>query len=95
MSDIGTQSIAQWYLARLRSLASIKAQTENLTPMSLVQSDKRLIQEMVSKASASQSAQSEQVLLQIEKHQQQNNEATQLFIAAFIGFALVMAAALF
>ncbi|MBX9721223.1 MAG: hypothetical protein K2X81_07505 [Candidatus Obscuribacterales bacterium] len=95
MSDIGRQTLEQWYLARLRSLASTKVQTEQLTPMSLVQSDKRLIQELVSKATTDQSERSEQLLKQIEQQRQQKQNESQLVLAALIGLFVVLAAAIF
>ena len=58
-------SLLEWYLARLRRLASEQREFSKLTPMALVESDKSLIQNLVSRASSSQSARADAFLDEI------------------------------
>ena len=64
------KGLAEWYLARLRSLA-VKQAGARLTPKALVQSDSQLIRDMVIKFSASRDDKTSQLLEEMNECRKQ------------------------
>ena len=80
-----------WYLARLRKLATVSgAHSEKMTPMSLVESDKKLIREIVTQAADSQAVRAKKLEALIEAQRDWTEHMKYLLLLiGFIGLFLI------
>lgn len=80
--------LSDWYLARLRKLAWHGSLEEKPTPMTLVKTDKNLVQQLVAQASQSQDFRREQFLERLsESHEADSN---QILIVSCIGVLILL-----
>lgn len=62
---MASSQLHDWYLARLRRLASIQENAQSLTPVAMVRSDKKIIQELVADAARLQQSRKEALETQL------------------------------
>lgn len=85
-------SLFDWYLARLRRLADSDAENKNLTPLALVESDRTLIEKLVSNAELGRSSRVEECLNLLGESQQEVSRWFKLLLVFTFVSGIILAA---
>lgn len=93
ISKMENQNLCDWYLARLRRLAWLKASQEKPTPMTLVKTDKQVLQDLVSRSTDNYLVRQDKFLEAIKK--QSTGAEIRLAMIGILGLGLLILACVF
>ena len=84
---MNNDELFDWYLARLRKLAWMNESEQRPTPLTLVETDKQLLQNLVLKSSDTLAVRRDKFMESINS---QTGSLTPLFLVALVGFGLIL-----